>query len=109
MASHARQVPEISAIIIARNEEGNIGEAVSAVLRGLEHARAAGVLRSYEILLVDSGSTDRTVEGASQYPIGIIPLRRGWPLSGSAGRAAGVRMSVGRFLLIVYCDYFFIR
>ena len=106
MASHTPQFPDISAIIIARNEEGNIGEAVSAVLRGLEHARAAGILRSYEILLVDSASTDRTVEVASQYPIGIIRLRRGWPLSASAGRAAGARLSAGRFLLFVDGDYF---
>ena len=55
----------ISAVIITKNEEKNIAEAI------------ASVLWADEILVVDSGSTDRTVEVAKA--AGARVIQREWP------------------------------
>lgn len=58
---------DITIGIKALNEERHIGGAIEAALeaiRGLEG----------EVILADSGSTDRTIEIASQYPIRIVQL-----------------------------------
>jgi len=56
---------EISAVVITRNEERNIGRCLESVLP---------IAR--EIVVVDSGSTDRTREIASRYTERV--LTRGW-------------------------------
>jgi GT2 family glycosyltransferase len=55
-----------------------------------------------DILLVDSASTDRTVEIAKQYPIDIVRLNPDWFLSASAGRYIGTYYTQGE--LIMYLD-----
>ncbi len=50
-------LPEISVVIPCRNEEANVEAIAAAAIAQLErHAR------SYEIVFIDNGSTDRTVE-----------------------------------------------
>ena len=56
---------QISATIIARNEENNIGRAIAS-LRFCD-----------EIVVIDSGSTDRTVEIATSS--GAVVARNDWP------------------------------
>lgn len=107
MATHPSVSPpiDVSAIVIARNEEENIADVLQALLDALSHARDAGALASYEIILADSASTDRTVELASRYPVRIVRLRSHWPLSAAAGRATGARFASGKHLLFVDGDY----
>ena len=96
---------DLSAIVITRNEEGNIEDVIQAILTALDRARALGVLSSYEVILVDSASTDQTVNRARHFPIHIVRLRPSWPLSAGAGRATGCRIARGRFFLFVDGDY----
>jgi len=96
---------DVSAIIITRNEEANIADVTDSLLNALSHAQKMGALKTYEVIMVDSASTDRTVEIASRFPIGIVRLRGDWPLSASAGRATGARFATGRHLLFVDGDY----
>src|SRR3954469_7291895 len=59
--------PQWSVVVIARNEEGSIATCLESVL----HAFAA---RSYELIFVDSASTDDTVLIASRFPAKVIRI-----------------------------------
>jgi len=83
----------ISVVIISRNESKNIARAIESVLKAVANHPQT------EILLVDSASTDKTVEIASHYPIKIVRLRPGWFLSVSAGRHIGMQYSSGELVL----------
>lgn len=96
---------DVSAVVVTRNEEGNITGSLESVFRSLDGARRDGLLSSYEVLLVDSASTDQTVSLASEFPVTILRLRRDWPLSTAAGRATGARHARGRLLFFVDGDY----
>ncbi len=91
------QKPSVSVVIIARNEEANIARCIESVLQEI------GDLGP-EIILVDSASTDRTVEIASRYPITILQLSPVAGLSPSAGRFVGCRHASGEFILFLDAD-----
>jgi glycosyltransferase involved in cell wall biosynthesis len=59
--------PTVSVIIKALNEERNIARAIESALAALNKVDG-------EIILADGGSSDRTVEIASRYPITIVQL-----------------------------------
>lgn len=84
---------DLSVVIIARNEARNIARAIESVLRALEHWPHT------EILLVDSASTDETVEVARRYPINIVRLPSTWFLSVPAGRLIGMHYTRGELVL----------
>jgi glycosyltransferase involved in cell wall biosynthesis len=84
---------DLSIVIIARNEAKNIARAIESVLRAVEHWPQT------EILLVDSASTDATVETAKQYPINIVRLDPNWFLSVAAGRHIGMHYTRGELVL----------
>lgn len=90
--------PELSVVIIARNEAGNIARTIEAVLHGVVHYPGT------EILLVDSASTDKTVEIARLYPINIVRLKPDWYLSASAGRYIGTCRTRGKYILYLDGD-----
>jgi glycosyltransferase involved in cell wall biosynthesis len=92
-------LPLVSVIIPARNEEMNLG----ACLRSL--TEQSGL--SFEIIVVDDGSTDRTRAIAESTP-GIIvlsapPLPPGWTGKNNA-LSAGVVRSRGQWLLFTDAD-----
>lgn len=60
--------PLISIVIRSYNEERHIGR----LLDGIMHQT---LIDQTEIILVDSGSTDRTVEIAEQYPVQVVHIR----------------------------------
>jgi glycosyltransferase involved in cell wall biosynthesis len=95
---------DLSVVAIARNEEQHIGECLDSCFRALHKAQGQGVLRSYEVILVDSASTDRTVEIAKVYPVTIVQLPEDWPLSAAAGRHVGARRACGELLFFVDGD-----
>jgi glycosyltransferase involved in cell wall biosynthesis len=90
------ELPDLSIVIIARNEAENIARAIESALRAAEPYPQA------EVLLVDSASTDATVEIARRYPINIVRLNPAWFLSAAAGRTIGMRHTRGD--LIQYVD-----
>lgn len=87
----------VSVIIISKNEEKNIAKCIDSVLSCVK-----GI--NNEIILVDSASTDNTVEIAKHYPIKILQLNPEWPLSAAAGRYIGSLHSKGKYMLFVDGD-----
>jgi len=96
---------DLAVVVITRNEEARVGQCLSASIRAVQEAKEAGLVRSAEIVLVDSASRDRTIEIARQFPITIVRLDAGWPLSAAAGRFVGLRNTDSELVLFVDGDY----
>ncbi|MGH9189580.1 MAG: glycosyltransferase [Acidimicrobiales bacterium] len=70
-----------SVIIRTKNEEKGLGPTLDAVL--------AQSLRPFEVFVIDSGSTDATLEVASRYPVRVLTLApQEWNYSRALNRAA---------------------
>jgi glycosyltransferase involved in cell wall biosynthesis len=82
---------ELSVVIVTRNEEAGIARCIESSLSAVDG-------RDAEVVLVDSASTDQTVEIASRYPITILQLDRTAERSPAAGRFIGARDTSGAFL-----------
>lgn len=82
--------PPCSVVIRCYNEEQHIGR----LLDGIQQQTIAPV----EIIVVDSGSTDRTVEIARQYPVKLVSIR---PEEFSFGRSLNLGCQAASSELIV--------
>lgn len=85
-------MPETSIIIRTYNEEKHIGNLLGALQRQ--------TYRDYEIIIVDSGSTDRTLEITEKYPVQIIRIENcdftfGYALN------VGCQAALGKYLVFV--------
>ncbi len=81
-----------SIIIRSHNEERHIGELLSMIMKQ--------DFRSWEIIVVDSGSTDKTLDIVQQYPVHLIQISStrftfGYSLN------VGCRSARGQFLIVV--------
>jgi glycosyltransferase involved in cell wall biosynthesis len=95
--SETGQIP-LSVVIIAENEEEQIRECIQSVFdacRGVE---------AFEVILVDSSSTDRTVERALEYPITVLRIPEEHTVSCGAGRYVGDRIASGEMVLHIDGD-----
>lgn len=94
-----RSRPEVSIIVPARNEEACLGACLESLVR------QSGL--SFEILVVDDGSADRTRQVALSFPgVRVIdppPLPSGWTGKNNAV-AAGTRQARGKWLLFTDAD-----
>ena len=83
--------PKCSIVIRAYNE----GKFIGRLLTGITQQS----MKDFEIILVDSGSTDNTVEIASQFPVKIVSIS---PEEFTFGRSLnrGVEASQGEFIVI---------
>ncbi len=88
----------ISVVIPSKDEEKTIAKCIDSVIAALEG------IQSYEIILVDSYSVDRTIEIAKKYPIRILRLKKYWPKSPAAGRYLGGIDSNGKYILYLDAD-----
>lgn len=95
---------ELSVVLIARNEEEMIADCIESVIKACDYAKEKGVLGSYEVILSDSASTDRTVEIAKKYPVRIVQLRSSWKLSAPAGRYIGSLYANGKYVFFTDGD-----
>jgi glycosyltransferase involved in cell wall biosynthesis len=89
---------ELSVILISKNQEWNIARLVESVLEQLSD------VQSKEVMLVDSASSDQTVDIARNYPIRILRLAPDQPLTPSAGRYIGYINTSGKFILFLDGD-----
>jgi dolichyl-phosphate beta-glucosyltransferase len=89
-------MPEYSIILPAYNEAANIERAIR------ETAAVFGPLESYEIIVIDDGSRDRTAAIAAALPVRLLrhEVNRG---KGTAVRT-GVMNAQGEYLLFLDCD-----
>ncbi len=88
----------LSVVVITKNEETKIEEGLKTVLA------ATDSIPDSEILLVDSASTDSTVEIASRYPIRIVQLSAHNFLSPSSGRHIGTQYTDGEYVFFLDGD-----
>ncbi|MCL4459209.1 MAG: glycosyltransferase [Chloroflexi bacterium] len=83
-------MPKTSIVIRSKNEESYIGQTLGAIFEQDE--------QDFEVIIVDSGSRDKTLEIASSYPVKIIRIRE---TIFTYGRALniGIRNSTGDFIV----------
>lgn len=89
---------QLTVILISKNQAWNIARLIQSVIKETEF------IASREIMLVDSASTDKTVEIASEYPIRILQLSAEQFLCPSAGRYIGYQNTTGEFVLFLDGD-----
>ena len=85
-------MPETSIVIRTFNEEKHIGNLLSAI--------ASQTYKNYEIVIVDSGSTDDTLSIAEKFPVRIIKIEsRDFTFGYSLN--VGCEASRGKYLVFV--------
>jgi glycosyltransferase involved in cell wall biosynthesis len=89
---------ELSVVLISKNQAWSIVRLMESVVR------ETASVPSKEIILIDSASTDETVELAGAYPIRILRLKRGQPLSPAIGRCIGYKQAQGEYVLFLDGD-----
>jgi len=70
--------PDLSLVVIARNEEALIEQCLESALRSLHSAVSGGQVANYEVIVVDSASMDRTATIARRYANRLIVLQSDW-------------------------------
>lgn len=103
------RVPDVSIIIPARNEEANIGACLQSLVAQKGHAQE---VPTFEIIVVDDSSTDRTREVASSFdgvkalsaqtlPTASAEKR---PTGKNSALIAGANLAWGKWLLFTDAD-----
>lgn len=89
--------PTVSVVVIARNEEAQIGRCLSSVRSAVEEFES-------EVVLVDSNSSDGTVERASEFPVSVLRIPTDDLSTPAAGRYVGTEFADGEQVLFVDGD-----
>lgn len=89
---------ELAIVLISKNQAWNISRLIESVLH------AAPEIVSREVVLVDSASTDETVELACKYPISVLQLDKNQRLCPSAGRYVGYNYTSSQLVLFLDGD-----
>lgn len=86
-------MPDVSVIVLTRNAERTIGRVLDAVYRQVCDL-------TFEVIVVDSSSTDRTAEVVARYPCRLvtIPVQE---FHHGATRNLGARLAQGRYLVFL--------
>lgn len=92
-------MPEVTVVLPAFNEEKSIGPVLKELVGAMRRSRL-----SFEILLIDDGSTDATVRrGRKAYPkIRVLSHKR--RLGEGAARKTGIRVAKGKIILTLDAD-----
>ena len=93
----SQTTPKLSVVVVTYNEADRIERCLDGVVEACREY-------DHEIALVDSRSTDGTVELARQYPVTIHRLPSSVPRTPGGGRYVGTRVTDGERLLFVDGD-----
>lgn len=85
--------PKSSLVVRTYNEEKHIGRLLSGILQQTS--------QDYEIILVDSGSTDATLAIASRYPVKVLSIK---PEDFTYGRSLNVGCQAARGEFLVFAS-----
>jgi glycosyltransferase involved in cell wall biosynthesis len=88
---------KVSIVIKTLNEETTISRAISSALEAAEP-------HGGEVIVADSGSTDRTVETAMSYPISVVQLANPQQRCCGIGPQLGFQHSIGDYVYILDGD-----
>ena len=94
---HAAARVRVSVVIKALNEERHVEAAIVSAL-------AAVAALGGEVILADSGSTDRTVEIARKFPIAVVQLKNHGERRCGVGPQLGFQHARGEFVYILDGD-----
>jgi glycosyltransferase involved in cell wall biosynthesis len=89
----------LSVVLITRNQDWNIARLIRSVTDA-----TADLGIDAEIALVDSASTDQTVDVAKQFPIDVYELAADQRLTAAAGRHVGLMNTTGDYVLFMDGD-----
>lgn len=92
----------LSIVLITKNQAWNVRRLISSVLSLRER------MPDTEIVLVDSASSDETVQTACEYPIQVVRLHDHDLLTPAAGRYIGYQYSTGQYVLFLDGDMEFL-
>ncbi|MDD5130588.1 MAG: glycosyltransferase [Candidatus Omnitrophica bacterium] len=87
---------EVSVIILTKNEAGCIGAVLEMVFRQEFDG-------DYEVIIIDSGSLDATLEIARRYPAKVVKIKPE-EFSHSQTRNLGVKLSKGEYVVFLTAD-----
>ena len=87
------QTPTISIVVPVRNRERTIGKCIQSLVN-LDYP-------SYEVIVVDNGSTDKTLEIISQFPVRLARESRKGPY---AARNKGIEAAQGELVFFMDSD-----
>ena len=90
----------ISICVIAKNEEKNINTFLSSIKKSMNEY-------PYEIVLVDTGSSDNTVDIADRYECKLFTFQ--WADDFSAARNFSIKCATNDWILILDCDEYLIQ
>ena len=86
-------VPLVSVVIPVYNAAASVHRAIESALAQTHHP--------FEIIIVDDGSTDETVQVVQRYPVTLVQKKNGGP---SSARNAGVHLSRGEWIAFLDHD-----
>ncbi|MFC1667400.1 glycosyltransferase [Candidatus Omnitrophota bacterium] len=89
----------LSIVIPCKNEEKNIARCLKSIVKGVKNIK-----KNTEIILVDSFSSDKTIEITKDFPVNIIQLKSNWLHSPSAARYLGCLNVKGKYIFIIDAD-----
>ena len=89
-------MPEVSIIILTKNEENTIEDCLKGII-------AQPPRFSYEMIVIDSGSKDRTIEKVKKYPVNLYQIPAA-DFGHGKTRNLGARMAQGRYLVYLNGD-----
>lgn len=88
----------LSVVVVARDEEDRIRECIESVFS------ACSGIETFEVLFVDSNSSDRTLERAGEYPVTVLRIPEDRLTTPGAGRYVGTAHADGDAILFVDGD-----
>ncbi|MFC1830695.1 glycosyltransferase [Thermodesulfobacteriota bacterium] len=91
-------IPELAIVLLSKNQAWNISRLIESVLN------VSPEIASTEVVLVDSASTDATIEIACKYQISVIQLDKNQHLCPSAGRYTGYNFTSSELVLFLDGD-----